>query len=145
MPTSQTDTRLSEPVGNGPINRFDLHYMGANSRHLAHELVLAAFKKSGLSKADLARRLGWRDRSRVTKLLNTPANVTVETLGDLLFAIDGSAPAYSQAWPCREHTTNNGHPEWLKATKASTSTSFVRVFYSQEAKAKLTRTPETAL
>lgn len=144
MPTYQTNTPLSEPRECKPIDPFDLHYMGAMSRHLAHELVVSAFKKSGLSKADLARRLGWRDRSRITKLLNTPANITVETFGELLFAIDGSSPSYSQTWPCRDKHTNAGRPEWLKE-EPSTSTSAIIIYYSADAQSKLTRTPEAAL
>ncbi|KKB81042.1 hypothetical protein VW35_02420 [Devosia soli] len=121
--------------------------MGANSRHLAHELIVAAFKKSGLTKAEVAKRLGWKDRSRISKLLNVPANITVETLGELLFVIDGSEPNYSQNWPCRAQHGNGGHPEWLKVPGATTttSTSPAKVFYSQEAKAKITRTSEAAL
>jgi hypothetical protein len=111
MTTSQAAIASSEDWVETPIDRFRLHYMGAAARHAAHECVQVAFEKSGISKADLAARLGW-DASRVGRLLNTPANITIETLGELLYAIDGGCLYLDQVWPDRARA-NNCELEWL--------------------------------
>ena len=112
MTTYLQDFELAEPDGNGKCSEVSLHYMASHSRHLAHEFLLNAFLSSGLSKADLARRLSW-DPSRLGRVLNVPANVTVETLGEILYAIDGSAPVYSSCKPLQECHVNYNGPDWL--------------------------------
>lgn len=124
-PTSQTNTDLFEPQDGQEVDFSTLKYMAALSRHLAHEAVLEAFLQSGMTKSELATRLGY-DKSRLSRLLNTPANVTVETLGELLFAIDGSAPVYGRKKVLQEPKRNQCHPEWLtpKPTSWNMSPSF---------------------
>lgn len=93
MTTSQGTTNLCESTVDKEIDFYTLKYMGSHARHLAHEALLKAFRESGLTRAVLAKRLKW-DRSRVSRLINTPANITVETFGELLFAINGSSPDF---------------------------------------------------
>lgn len=112
MATSQTNIAKSRLAAEPEVTTADLAYMGAWSRHLAHELVVDAFERSGLSKAELARRLNC-DKSQLGKWLNVPANITVETLGQLLFAIDKSSPTYGRSYPMKERETNACEPEWL--------------------------------
>lgn len=52
----------------------------------AAELIAAQMAEQGLSKADLARRLG-KSRSWVTQLLNGGRNMTVRTLAEVLHAL----------------------------------------------------------
>jgi hypothetical protein len=112
MRTFQEASALSEPQGDKPIDRFTLAYMAGLARDRIHEMVLSAFIESGLTKADLARRLDW-DKSRVSKVINTSNNMTLETLGEVMFAIDGSCPAAARNWPLREHKVNLRGPEWF--------------------------------
>ncbi len=56
----------------------------------------------------------------MSKLLNTPANMTVETLGELLFAIDGSSPVFGCKKMLREPKRNNCEPDWLATGHLST-------------------------
>lgn len=118
MTTYPQDILLAEPNGDGKCSDVALHYMASHSRHLSHELLIGAFLESGMTKAELARRLGW-DPSRLGRVLNVPANVTVETLGQVLYAIDGSAPTYGRCLPFQECRVNYDGPDWLvKVAKA---------------------------
>ena len=116
MNTSQKITSLSEPVGFEPIDEWMLVYMGGLTRHQMHDLVLKAFQESGLTQAQLARRFGV-DKSQLSKLLNTPANMTLETLGSLLFAIDGSALSAELCKPLRKPVRNYVGPDWATETQ----------------------------
>ena len=112
MRTFREASALSEPQGDEPIDRFTLAYMAGLARDRIHEMVLSAFIESGLSKAGLARRLDW-DKSRVSKVINTSSNMTLETLGEVMFAIDGSCPSAARNWPLRERKINLREPEWF--------------------------------
>lgn len=80
----------------GACDPFAVGFMQAQARGAANELLREAFIASGLTKAELARRLGW-DPSRVAKVINMSTNLTVETLGELIFAITGGRVAFSLA------------------------------------------------
>ena len=112
MRTFRQASPLSEPHGDEEIDRFTLSYIAGLARDRFHQLVLSAFEDSGLSKRQLAKRLGM-DPSRVSKILNTSSNMTVETLGAVMFAIDGSVPTAARNWPLRENTKNLREPTWL--------------------------------
>lgn len=112
MRTFQEASKLSEPVGDEPIDRFTLSYMAGLARDRIHQVILHAFEESGLTKAQLARRLGM-DKSRLSRILNTSSNITAETMGEVLFAIDGSCPAVSRNWPLKEQPRNLREPEWF--------------------------------
>ena len=50
----------------------------------AYMLIIRLMDEKGVSKAELARRLG-RSRPYVTKLLNGSTNMTIRTIADVLF------------------------------------------------------------
>ena len=87
MNISQT-TMLSKPSGNLAIPKAAFAYLRTRLKHRIHTLIIREFKKSGLTQADLARRLG-KDAPQLSRLLSSPGNMTVDTISDLLFAIDG--------------------------------------------------------
>jgi hypothetical protein len=57
-------------------------------------MVHDAFRRSGLSQATLARRLNL-GTDRVCRMLGSPANLQLDTLSDLFFAICGAELNYS--------------------------------------------------
>jgi transcriptional regulator with XRE-family HTH domain len=111
MLTYQITSSPAEPTGDDPIDPFTLHYMAGVTRNRIHQLILEAFIESGLTKAQLAKRLGM-DKSRLSKLLNTSSNVTAETLGQVLFAIDGGCLKASRDYPLRAPKANQTEPVW---------------------------------
>ena len=68
----------------------ELEYFRERLRNAVHEAVLRQFIKcadSGLTKALLAKRLG-RKPEQITRWLGAPGNWTLETVSDLLLAMD---------------------------------------------------------
>jgi transcriptional regulator with XRE-family HTH domain len=61
-------------------------------------LIIGEFKKSGLSQAVLARRLD-KEPAQLSRLLSGPGNLTVDTISDLLFAINGTELGISLSTP----------------------------------------------
>lgn len=92
MSTSRT-AGLSEPVGNDKISLGTLGYVRARVRQRAFELIMREFRKSGLSQADFARRLG-KAPEVVSRLLSRPRNLEMDTFSDMLFAATGSIAAF---------------------------------------------------
>lgn len=80
-------SELRDP--DGVISAHNLAYLRQRFRNNLFSHVLASFRKgeeSGLTKAKLARRIGY-DPARITKLLSAPGNLTTDTVSDLLAGI----------------------------------------------------------
>jgi hypothetical protein len=98
MTTSQQTFTLSKPVGDDPVPAGTLGYFRARNKQKVYGLVLKEFKKSGLSQADLARRLR-KAPEVVCRLLGSPGNWTLDTVSDFLFAISAAEPKYDLMYP----------------------------------------------
>lgn len=107
MSTSPQTTTLSKPVGDEAIRNGVLAYWQSRNKHRAYSLVLSEFKKSGISQATLARRLG-KKADLVCRLLGGPGNWTLDTISDLLFAISGGVPKFSVEYPLDKPAKNFG-------------------------------------
>lgn len=70
----------------GRISDSTFAYLGQRAKNLCYDFVMKKFLASGLSKADLARRMG-KSPDRVNHMLATPANWTIRTIVELLAAI----------------------------------------------------------
>ena len=103
---------LSKPEGRFPIPLGTLGYFRGRNRWRIYEFVLAEFRKSGLSQADLARRLRKRPEV-ISRLLGAPGNWGLDTMSDLLFAISGGEPRYGIAHPLDGAARNDVRPDWL--------------------------------
>jgi hypothetical protein len=127
MPISQTST-LSKPVGDEQVPFDTFSYFRARAKRFAYEVAIKEFQKSGLSKAQLSRRLG-KGSDRVSKMLAGPGNWTIDTLADLLFAISGGVPTFGIAYPLEKPVRNYRQPTWLgSVTPTKTSNgSFVSI------------------
>jgi hypothetical protein len=101
MRTSQT-TGLSKPNGAERVPEGTLGYFRTRNRHRVYSLVIAEFQKSGLTQADLARRLG-KGTDIVCRWLGSPGNWTLDTQSDLLFAISGAEAEYGIRYPLGTH------------------------------------------
>src|SRR6185295_17938761 len=112
MNTSRKISVPSKPAGSDKIPIGTLGYFRARNKHRMYDLVVKEFKKSGLTQADLARRLGL-GTDRVCRLLGGPGNWTLDTASDLLFAISGAEPIYTLAYPLDRPVRNKRVPDWL--------------------------------
>lgn len=112
MNTSLTTFVLSEPTGRDQIPAGVLEYFQTRNRMRVFTLVQNEFERSGVTKAELADRLG-KGSDRVSHLLGAPGNWTLDTASDLLFAISGAVIDYHLAYPLRKLPRNMTAPEWL--------------------------------
>ncbi len=108
MTTSQTFT-LSEPKGTDKVPVGTFAYFRARLKQRVYNLVIREFKKSGLSQADLARRLGM-PAPQLNRILRGPGNLTLDSVSDVLFAINGGEPGLSTEYPLSaRHETEHQH------------------------------------
>lgn len=110
MITSQT-TFLSEPVPGERVSPDTFFYWRARAKRDAYDLVISEFKKSGITKTELARRMG-KSLPEISRMLGGPANWTIATASDLLFAIAGGILKCSMILP-RRAKRNDTQPHWL--------------------------------
>lgn len=121
MNTSLKTFMLSKPEGCEQVPLGTFGYFRARNKGRVYDLVLNEFIKSGLTQADLARRMG-KGKDIVCRLLGTPGNWTLNTVSDLLFAIGGGEAKYSMAYPLDEHARNFGTMELLNTERQTKDT-----------------------
>ncbi|MFZ0694960.1 MAG: hypothetical protein WAN51_12585 [Alphaproteobacteria bacterium] len=117
MTTSLATSTLSKPVPGDQIPLGTLGYFRALNRSAAYELVVVEFQTSGITQAELARRLG-KGTDVVCRTLGAPGNWGLDTVSDYLFAIFGAVPVYSRSYPLEAPARNDTQPEWLGPTSA---------------------------
>ena len=110
---SRTPSTLSRPSDSDPIPEAALTYFRVRNKQRLYELVLNEFIKSGLSQAELARRLS-KAPEVVCRLLGAPGNWRLDTVSDFLFAISGAEPAYDVSYPLERAPRNYVKPDWLQ-------------------------------
>lgn len=86
---SQSTSVLAKPIADEKISRRNLGYATESAREEVFDLVIRNCVESGVTKATLARRLD-KDPSQISRLLGAPGNWTIDTVAELLYAIDGS-------------------------------------------------------
>ncbi|MCR5859752.1 hypothetical protein [Mesorhizobium sp. J428] len=110
--TSRATSFLAEPVGDDPISERALGYVTEMAREAAFDLVATACVEAGVSRASLARRLN-KDPAQVTRMLGAPGNWTLDTIAEMLFAIDGGMLRMSSYKPLEQPTSNRRFPACL--------------------------------
>jgi hypothetical protein len=96
-----------------------LGYFRARNKQNVYGLVVKEFKKSGLSQADLARRLR-KAPEVVCRLLGSPGNWTLDTVSDFLFAISAAEPKYDLIYPLDKAARNYVRQDQFAVSKGST-------------------------
>jgi len=101
-------------MGDDRVPPGTLSYFQARNRQRIYEIVIDAFVESGLSQADLARRLG-KGNDQVCRWLGAPGNWGLDTASDLMFAICGGELEYHVGYPLDQPKRNMRRPEWADA------------------------------
>jgi DNA-binding phage protein len=86
MTSSATQDFLHEIVSGGSIPDAKLAYFGATLCNLFHQAMLIEFEKAeknGLTKRELARRIG-KKPEQITRWLSYPGNLTLDTIAEIL-------------------------------------------------------------
>ncbi len=124
MTYSETST-LVEPTGDDRIPAGHLAYFTARNRRKIYSAVIKAFKDSGLTQIQLAKRLGKRP-DVICRWLSGPGNWEIDTVSILLFGISGGELGYRVVHPLRQSPRNYKTPEWLnRSSSANNDTSSV--------------------
>src|SRR5438105_2653319 len=92
MTISPVTSFLSKPLGKDDARRIPewmIDYVRERSQQDIHSLILREFRRAGITQATLAARLGHETADRVCRHLRSPANWTIGTIAELLFAISG--------------------------------------------------------
>ncbi|MEO8144957.1 MAG: hypothetical protein ABI654_12170 [Betaproteobacteria bacterium] len=109
MTTSQRTALLVEILESLPIPPTHFEYFQNRLKFRLYAMVQDAFSASKMSKADLAKKLDV-DPGLVTRWMNTPTNLELNSLSNLLLAIgcepildfqwirDGAIPPTQEAW-----------------------------------------------
>lgn len=108
MTTFRRTPVKSEIAGDEPLSDYALGYLNERVRNSFYDYVLRRFheavERDGLTKAKLARRLGL-EPARVTRLLGSPGNWTLDTVSELLVGI------------CREELRPRSEPYLQRALR----------------------------
>lgn len=75
---------------------------------------VAEAKRAGVTKKDIAERLN-KDPAQVTRWLSSPTNLTLDTISDLLFALDAEPQPFEIARFSEATRQNYCHPLMSKA------------------------------
>lgn len=68
------------------IAPHDLIYISQRAKNNCYDFIMIRFLKSGITKSELARRIG-KDPAQINHVLASPANWTIKTLAELLAGI----------------------------------------------------------
>ena len=112
MTTSRKTPSMFKPEGDKKIPNNTLSYFKARNKNAVHGKILAALKSSGVTQAQIARRLGKRP-DVVCRLIGAPGNWTLDTAIELIFAINGHEIDYSFSDPFGGQIRNQSEPDWL--------------------------------
>lgn len=107
--TSPRTPLLAEPQGDDRISNSTLSYVAESTRDELYDLVVRSCIETGISQARLAKRLG-KDPAQINRILNSPGNWTIDTIAQLLFAINGSLLKAHSFLPMRQSLSNRQGP-----------------------------------
>lgn len=122
MNTFPNQSALVDPVSGLDIPSSDLAYVKTRNRLDAFNVVSDEFRRSRLSKKELARRLKM-DPGRLTKLLGAPGNWTLDTAAILLWAMSGARIVYTRDYPLAKPRRNDTKPPFAEHTSTFTTKS----------------------
>jgi len=111
MTTSQKIPFLTEILADDPIPLGKLAYFRERFRDRLYELVVEEFLKSGMTRAELARRIS-RKPEQVTRWLGAPGNWEIDTVSDMLLAICKAQPRIELDRLNDQRRSNRSRPDW---------------------------------
>jgi hypothetical protein len=105
MTISPIESSLYKPGGpndHARIPEWMVDYARERAQQDLHSLVLEEFRRSGITQATLAERLGHERADLVCRFLRSPSNCTVGRGAEMLFGISGKLIGYSGFDPRQE-------------------------------------------
>jgi hypothetical protein len=120
MTTSPLPSFVSELENGTTLSEGTLAYFRERLRNRLHDLVLQEFVRSGINRADFARRIG-RKPEQITRWLAAPGNWELDTVSDFLLGISGGEFDPQISYPLKEPAQDHSGPEWLNAKASAPS------------------------
>jgi hypothetical protein len=118
--TYQTQSSFAELTNGEPLSEGTLAYFRERQRIRIHELVISEFLKSGISKADFARRIR-KDPAQITRWLANPGNWELDTISDFLVGISGAEFDPRLSYPAKAEIQDQNGPDWLTSSDEVTT------------------------
>lgn len=109
MTTSHPIFKMSPPLPGERVPNVTFSYFNSRNRRRAFDFLVREFVKSGITKSELAVRTG-KSKAQISRLFGRPANLTTDTIGELLFAISGKQLELSGADPFKRGVRQPEHP-----------------------------------
>ncbi|MBX9467051.1 MAG: hypothetical protein KL839_03985 [Rhizobium sp.] len=109
LSTSHQTSLLAEPEGDARIPAATLGYVTEMAREEVFDMIATACVEAGVQRSQIARRLG-KDPATVTRLLSAPGNYTIDTVAEMLFAINGNMFRPHRYAPMKEPRSNTRGP-----------------------------------
>ncbi|WP_138509615.1 helix-turn-helix domain-containing protein [Maricaulis alexandrii] len=103
------------------LSKVDKAYFGQRARNAWSNYILERFAKAesdGLTKAELARRIGKRPE-QISRILSAPGNWTIETIQELLLGICAEEIVPNSRSIFDETIRNYSGPEWTEVSSRS--------------------------
>jgi len=94
MTISQKMPRPCKPSENEVISSYELGLVKGMAKNAAHELLLRELRASGLTQKEIARRLR-KQPAVISRLIGSGKNLTIATLAELVFAMNGKILTFS--------------------------------------------------
>lgn len=111
-----------------PKRLRDIHYFRQRFRNRIFGKIASFFaeeaKRTGITKREIATKLG-RDPAQITRWLSQPSNLTIETISDLLLALDAEPKPLEISRFSERLAPNYAHP--LVATVLDGQTSEMHI------------------
>ena len=79
-------TQVMSAIEETPIGKYWIGFFRENFRAEINDQLVEALESSGLTKADIARKLGKRPE-QVTRWLSAPCNLETDTMSDLALSL----------------------------------------------------------
>jgi transcriptional regulator with XRE-family HTH domain len=77
-----SQTQLKKEISQPEIKKFWLGYFQEEFRQAIHQQILELFSNSGISRSELAKKIGRRPE-QVTRWLSSPGNIEADTISDM--------------------------------------------------------------
>lgn len=96
---------LAEIHGDQKLPARTIGYVSESTRDALYDLVVRKFMETGITQAVLAKRLG-KSPAQICRTLGASGNWTIDTVAELLYAIDGSMLKVSSFQPHTQAKAN---------------------------------------
>lgn len=138
MTMSLQQSPLSRPVDGASVPEETLGYVHGRSRSNAANMLLKAFRESGLTKVEVASRLG-KKPEQITRWLGSANNLTIDTISSLLFAINGNGVGFHEDDFLSAAVRNQQGPAWFTEPR----TEFDRSIFEVRTETTSSNSPST--